>query len=182
MRRIAITGGVAEGKSTVVGYLAESGLKVESSDRIAGEVFEQAEVQAELARLLGIPAPVTKESVRIAIAGHPGVRRAVNALMHPRIRERMRASEASVFEVPLLYEAVLQGEYDRVWVVTCGPQEQLRRLVARLGDEGIARRLQATQLGSRVKCAICDRIIRTNLPPPAVRDLVLEAMKVDASW
>jgi len=163
----------------VLGYLSEAGYATAGSDAIASEVFQHPHVQAGLAEILGGNAPVTRDSIRSRL-DDPEVRRRVNALMHPRILELLRGSQAQVVEVPLLIETCLQVEFSRVWVVTCGPEEQLRRLTARLQDESSARVLLTTQLSTRTKCAFADRIIRTNLPESTVRRLVLEAMKADA--
>ena len=162
MRKLAVTGGVAEGKTTVTSFLAELGYKTVSSDVLAREVFDSKPVQDELANLLGVQAPVTPEDLRVRIWDEPGLRRSVNRLMHPLILERIRSSRAEVVEVPLLIETCLQGYFDRVWVVTCGLEEQRRRLVLRLKDEAEADRIISTQLPSEVKCAFADVVVRTN--------------------
>lgn len=179
MRRIAVTGGIAEGKSTVVGYMADAGLSTLSSDAVAREVFGLPSVQAELSALLQQPAPVSAENVRRAIAAHPDLRRAVNRAMHPEILGRIESSGAIVVEVPLLFEACLQGLFPRIWVVTCGRQEQLRRLSRRLGDESIALRLIETQLPTLAKLPFADRIVRTDRPYEIVKVSVLEQIRAE---
>ncbi|MFQ3587287.1 MAG: dephospho-CoA kinase [Fimbriimonadaceae bacterium] len=179
MRRIAVTGGIAEGKSTVVGYIAEAGVATASSDAIARDVFAREEVQARLSAILRVPAPVEAATVRSAISENPDLRRQVNRAMHPEILRRIEAAEAAVVEVPLLLEACLQGLFERVWVVTCGPEEQLRRLTERLGDETAARRLVRTQLPTPAKLPFADRIIRTDRPPALVKGYVLEQIHAE---
>jgi dephospho-CoA kinase len=174
--RIAITGGIAEGKSTVVRMLQEHGLTSENSDSIARRVFLEQDVQRQLGKLAGSKTHVTPDELREAIALRPDLRRQVNRIMHPRILEVLEASRADVFEVPLLLEACIQGRFNRVWVVTCGPEEQLRRLSARLGDPQSARRLIEAQLPSSVKLAFSDETIRTNLPMEIVKNNVLDAI------
>jgi dephospho-CoA kinase len=178
MPRIAITGGIAEGKSTVAGYLRELGYVVDSSDRVAREVYERPDVQIEIAELLGLSAPVPRETVRAAISDDR-IRRALNRITHPRILAAHRESSAAVIEVPLLIEACLQSLFDRVWVVTCGEQEQLRRLTARLGSEEEAAGMIRTQLTSRAKIPFGDRIVRTNRPESTVKRFVTEAAAAD---
>ena len=174
---VAITGGIAEGKSTVLQMLAELGYRTGSSDEVSREVYIEPDVQAALAAAAGLPVPVDRAELRAAIAERPVLRRQVNAIMHPRIRARMRENDAQFVEVPLLVEACLQAEYRRVWVVTCGPEEQLLRLVRRYGDEAHARAVMASQLPSSVKNAFADLTIRTNAPLEAVRDVVSEAAR-----
>lgn len=174
MRRIAVTGGIAEGKSTVAGYLKDLGYSVASSDEVGREVFRTESVQHALAKLLGVAAPVDPALVRARL-DDPAIRRSVNAITHPEIVRRIRSDRAEVFEIPLLVETCLQGEFDRVWVVTCGEEEQLRRLTVRLGNSDEARKQIATQLPTRAKIAFADSVIRTNRGESSVMRSVAEA-------
>jgi dephospho-CoA kinase len=178
LRPIAITGGVAEGKSTVLGYLRDLGYSVDSGDRIAREVFGADEIQASLAAILRLSPPVEPETLREKLAD-PAVRRAVNGLMHPRIMEELSLARCDFLEIPLLIEACLQDRFDRVWVVTCGPVEQLRRLTARLESEAAALALIGTQLTSRAKIAFGDSVIRTNYEEFTVKRCVTLAAQRD---
>lgn len=177
--KLALTGGIAEGKSTVLGYIAELGFETISSDEIAREVFASSDVQSELASLFGVEPPVARALVRERTFENDDVRRALNRITHPRIVRHLRDHESGVFEVPLLIESCLQGEFDRVWVVTSGAEEQLRRLVERTGDMAESRRMLTSQIPTRAKCAFADRIVRTNANPDAVRMYVHEAVRLD---
>lgn len=168
-----MTGGIAEGKSTVMEMIRTMGHATASSDAMAREVFNDPQVQPLLAQLIGAPSGrVTPAELRAAMADSEEVRRAVNRTMHPRIREKMSASAAPFHEVPLLIEACLYGRYDRVWVVTCGRDEQRRRLIARLGDDAAADALIASQLPTEVKVAFADRVIDTALSVGEVEAVV----------
>ena len=171
--RVAVTGGIAEGKSTVVAMLAEYGCSTVSSDQLAREVFQLPDVQPLLARAARLSGDtVSPTQLRAAIAADDLVRHRVNRIMHPRVRARMDAAEAGVHEVPLLFEACLYGRYDQVWVVTCGPEEQLRRLIHRIGNEETARSLIASQLSSEVKVAFADRVIDSRMSVPEMQGYV----------
>jgi dephospho-CoA kinase len=177
--RVAITGGIAEGKSTVLGYLASLGYSIQSADVVARSIFDGPEMQARLADLLGSEAPVSADALRQAIATRPAIRRQVNRVMHPGIMAVLQESGANFFEVPLLIEDCLQGQFDQVWVVTCGADEQLRRLVLRIGRSEAIRML-GVQLPTPVKMAFADQILRTNRAEGAVfqevRALALDLM------
>lgn len=179
MRRIAVTGGIAEGKSTVLGYLRDAGHAVVSADVVAREVFASERVQQWLRRTFGEEAEPSREAVRARLSKDFTFRRALNERMHPEILRRLVASEAAFVEIPLLFETCSQRTFDRVWVVTCGPEEQLRRLESRLGDAAKAAELLGTQLPTRAKCALADRIVRTNAPEDAVQRKSVEAAIVD---
>lgn len=177
MKRIAVTGGAAVGKSTVMGFLADSGRAVASADAIAREVYHRPEVQAKIAEASGLLVPVDRSQLLRAMASNPVLRRAVNSAMHPAIAAALAESAAEFFEVPLLLESCLQGSFDRIWVVDCGPDEQLERLVQRLGDEAEARRLVAAQLPPAARVAFADVLIRTNQPPATVRDDISKILR-----
>ncbi|MCB8933749.1 MAG: dephospho-CoA kinase [Fimbriimonadaceae bacterium] len=177
--RLAITGGIAEGKSTVAAYLASWGVPVVSADEIARDVYRGARLQAWLASEFDGEAPVERDRVRARVARDAEFRRALNARMHPEVIERIFSSGAIAVEIPLLVEACLQRFFPRVWVVTCGEDEQLRRLAARLNSVEKARALIETQLPTRVKIAFADRVIRTNAPEHDVHVAVTEAAALD---
>lgn len=176
MRRIAITGGIAEGKSTVLGWISEAGVETLSADEVADELWKSPQFLSRIGEALEIANP-TRGDVRERISASPLARRSLNAIMHPEIARRMLASDALVLEIPLLIESCLQARFNRVWVVTCGPEEQLARLTARIGDEGAARRLLGTQLPTSVKIPFADRVFRTNREPRLVRQDVIEALR-----
>jgi dephospho-CoA kinase len=168
MPKLAITGGIAEGKSTVMGYLRQIGYKIVSADDIARSVFERDDVQARLSELLACTRPVTAPDLREKLFENVELRRSVNRVMHPLILQGMEDSGADVIEVPLLIETCLQGYFQRTWVVACGEEEQRRRLLERLGPSTDVEAILQTQLPSEVKCAFADVIVRTNRPPEDV--------------
>lgn len=171
--RIAVTGGIAEGKSTVMGYLREMGFETASADAMAREVFQDEEVQGRLQALVGGDA--SRDQLRERIAADDGFRRQVNGVMHPLIVKKLIASPADFIEVPLLFEAALHPLFDRVWVVTCGAELQLTRLTERLGNVQDAKALIDTQLPTLAKCAFADEVIRTNGSEESVKALVMSA-------
>jgi dephospho-CoA kinase len=177
--KIAITGGIAEGKSTVLGYIQERGISTFSADDASRQVFETPAIQTQIASALGLVEPLTRDSVRHAMAQNPSSRRTVNAIMHGPIWELLRSFRGEVVEIPLLLEACLYSAFDRVWVVTCGNEEQLARLTRRLGNGAAAKKLLETQLPTTVKCAFADRIVRTNKNEATVKAYVTEAVVRD---
>ena len=188
--RIAITGGIAEGKSTVLNYVRMAGYETQSSDSIAHQVFCSDPVQSHLASSLGLSRPISREAVRSLISADVKARKALNDLMHPLIWEAIAHSSSTFIEVPLLVEAALYLKFERVWVVTCGPIQQQQRMIQRIRSKGDlsldaaeleTQRLLALQLPTCVKCFFADRIIRTNGSESDVQKYVLEAIKNDCN-
>lgn len=176
MGQVAITGGIAEGKSTVLAMLGEAGYRVASADEIVRCLHHDAETRREIAQAAGLDPDAGRDQVRRAISEDAGARRAVNRLLHERVAEAIAIGGAEFVEVPLLLEACLQGRFDAVLVVTCGIDEQRARLLDRYGSEAEAERLLATQLPTRVKLPFADAVVRTNAPLRTVRRLLFLAV------
>jgi dephospho-CoA kinase len=176
--RVAITGGIGEGKSTILEWIREEGWSVHSSDQAARELFRTPQVNTTLAELAGEEGPISPSQLRRAMLDSVVVRRRVNALLHPLIHQASRTREEGFFEVPLLIEACLQNRYDEVWVVTCGAEEQRRRLLSRYEDSDLVDGLLAIQLPTKAKLVFADRVLRTNEPFEHVRSLLREALQI----
>lgn len=167
--RVALTGGVAEGKTTVLRMLSEFGLSTASADEVAREALDDPLVQEELGEAVGLAAPFDRDALMTIVRNEPDKRRAMNEVLHPEVFSRLVETGADVVEVPLLLEACVQSAFSRIWVATCGSEEQLRRLTARLGSEGAAMSLLAAQLPSLAKQAFADRVVRTDRPLASVQ-------------
>ena len=165
----AITGGIAEGKSTILKCLSDLGYITLSADEIARQLFPEPETNRRLAEAAGLAYPVTSEQLRNALIAQPNTRRAINRIMHPAVIERLVSSDAEFVEVPLLIETCTQHLFDRVWVVTCGLETQRQRLAERYGSETDADSVLNTQLPTSVKITFDDEVFRTNAPLQTVR-------------
>ncbi len=174
--RIAITGGIAEGKSTVLDIIARAGIKTASADVLGAEVLARDSVQEAIGVALDIDIPLNRKVLRERITHDESARHAVNAITHPLIWEALADSEAVFFEVPLLVETCLVTAFDRVWVVTCGETEQRRRLIERTGNEDQAWAILGTQLPTRSKIPFADQVIRTNQERETVERDVLACL------
>lgn len=148
------------------------GVKTASADEIGQRVFASDEVQNGLRDLLEIQDSVDRALLRQEMAANPGLRRKVNRLMHPKIFDEMMSCEAELIEVPLLIETVLHPFFREVWMVTCGAEEQLKRLTIRLGNVSEAESWIQSQLPTSVKIAFADEVLRTNQPLVFVFDHV----------
>lgn len=172
--RVAITGGIAEGKSTVLGYLADMGYKTETADRLAKSVFASEPVQQFLHSQLGSGDPAL---VRSRLSADSDFRRRLNALTHPAIALAIFESDAEFVEVPLLIETCMHRWFPQVWVVTCGMEEQIRRLVHRLGNLDLALEMASAQVPTAAKIPFADTVVRTNCSEESVRAYVIEAVR-----
>ena len=176
MLLVALTGGIASGKSTVAARLAEHGAVVVDADRIAREVVEPGEpALARIAEvfgehLLGPDGALDRAALGAEIFGDPEKRVQLNAITHPAVleRSRQRFAEAAerdphavvVYDVPLLVEAGRADEFDVVVVVHASSDTRIRRMVELRGmtrDEALHRiNSQATDTD---RLAIADVVI-----------------------
>lgn len=170
--RVGLTGSIATGKSTVSSYLKQKGIAVIDADFVAREVVEPGGRAYDAVKQAF---PEAFEEGRLVrpklgqiIFQDSEKRRQLNQLMHPSIRQQMLdeadAYEQSghslvVFDIPLLLEGDWRSLFDRVVVVYCPEDMQLRRLMQRndLSEaEGYAR-IHA-QLGIEQKKELADDV------------------------
>jgi dephospho-CoA kinase len=170
--RIGLTGGIASGKTTVSDIFAAHGVPVIDTDLIAKELVRPGMPALDEIRKRfgdGVIMPngnLDRSALRKLVFGNEGARTALEAILHPRIRkETMARSDAAggpyqVIVVPLLVESDLKSAMDRIVVVDCDPQTQLKRLLSRDKDSiAQARRMLATQASREERLAIASDVI-----------------------
>jgi len=176
--RIAVTGSIASGKSTIVRMMEECGLRTASADDVARDVFSDPKIQHEISLALGVPEPLERGALRALISDDPAARRTLNRVTHPEIVQRIAAIDADVLEIPLLFESCLFGAFDRIWLAWCEPDVQLARLTERTGDVELAKGLIRTQVPLPAKVVFADVVVRTNFPLANVHDYVSKMLSV----
>lgn len=180
--RVAITGGICDGKTTVLTALRDLGYPAVSADEVVEELYAERDMIDRLRSVFGeqivLQGQFNREWAAAQAFSNSEFRRKLNRLIHPEVIRRTLAKiesfgrRLSFAEVPLLIESCTQGAFDRVWVVDAGSSERLRRLVERLGgDEAAAHARLAAQLPTEAKKAFADRILRTDSPLESVKIL-----------
>ena len=177
MLRIGLTGGIASGKSTVARLFAARGATVLDTDVIAREVVVPgshalaALVAAQGAGILDGEGRLDRAELRRRIFADESTRRQVESILHPEIVNELerQASRApgpyQVLVIPLLVEAGLERLVDRILVVDCPEEEQVRRLVARDGaTREDALRMLETQATRERRLAAADDVIDNGGP------------------
>lgn len=184
--RIGLTGGIASGKSTVADMFADLGVPVIDTDVIAREVVARGrpaldEIRKRFGdRMIDAAGGLDRAAMRKAVFSDDQARLDLEAILHPRIGEetRRQAGEAGgdyqVIVVPLLTGSALIDFVDRVLVVDCDEDTQVRRLLAR-DTETIeqARRILAAQAGRKDRLAIADDVIVNEGSLRATRESVI---------
>jgi dephospho-CoA kinase len=160
--RVGLTGGIACGKSYARARLEAAGFRTLDLDAVAHAVMApggaaHADVLAAFgARILGPSGVIDRRILGPLVFADPAARRRLDAIVHPRVRDeearRMDAFAAAgapcaVTDAALLVETGQHARFDRLVVVHCPPEEQVRRLQARDGlDAAAARARIAAQM------------------------------------
>jgi dephospho-CoA kinase len=178
MYLVGLTGGIGSGKSTVAARLVEHGVPVVDADQVAREVVEPGELA--LADLVshfgdGILSPTgaldRPALARVAFADDEQ-RAALDAIMHPRIHERIveRVTELLdqratlvVVDHPLLLETDQAATFDAVVVVLAPEEVRVRRLVELRGldEQDVRARLRA-QTDDETRRRLADHVLEND--------------------
>ncbi len=177
---IGLTGGIASGKSAVAERFAARGIAVVDADVVARAVVEPgqpalAEVVARFGDgVLQADGRLDRAALRTRVFGDDDARRALEAILHPRIRIAMRAAciaapgPYAIAAIPLLAEAGTAQAYrwlDRLLVVDVPRELQLARLMQRDGiDAALAERMLTAQVDRRQRLALADDVIVNDGP------------------
>jgi len=171
---LGLTGGIGSGKSMVLSMFANLGAEVIDADHLAREVVEPGqpaleEIATAFGRDMLMPdGRLDRGKLARIIFADPVARARLNAITHPRIRERMATEMALrgsrpgllIVDIPLLYENDRSDTVESVIVVWVDAKTQLRRLTERDGltpDE--ARQRIAAQMPLDEKRARADLVV-----------------------
>jgi dephospho-CoA kinase len=172
--RVALTGGIGSGKSTVADLFATHGAALIDADRIAHELTAAggtaltAIVEVFGADLLHADGALDRARLRAIVFDDAAAKERLEAILHPRIRtrtEEMAATAARsapylVFVVPLLVESGAGRErFDRVLVVDCTVATQLQRVLARGIRRDQALQIIAQQARRQERLAAADDVL-----------------------
>ncbi|MBM3772355.1 MAG: dephospho-CoA kinase [Acidimicrobiia bacterium] len=177
MLKVALTGGIATGKSHVLQALRKRGIPCLDADSLAHDVMAAGTetshaIAARFGDVLTPDGAVDRQKLGPIVFGDDEARRALEAIVHPAvyraIEAGLRAFELTdrpalaVVDIPLLYETGRAGEFDWVIATVCSEAHQRERLRARgLTEAQIDQRL-AAQLPAAEKARRADIVISTD--------------------
>jgi dephospho-CoA kinase len=179
MIRIALTGSIGMGKSTVAEMFAKRGVAVFDADAEVRKLqgLDGALVDAIEARFPGTTGAqgVDREVLGARVLGEPGELAALEAIVHPAVhaaRARFlldnEAAPATLFDIPLLFETGGDGAFDTVVVVSAPANVQRERVLKRPGMTADKfESIIARQMPDAEKRARADFVIDTGGPVEA---------------
>ena len=181
--RVALTGGIATGKSHCLRAFAALGVATLDADVLARQAVEPgtaglAAVVARFGRSVLRPdGALDRAALGRIVFDDAAARRDLEAIVHPIVYQAIKdfgshfyelrkndfRSPFSLVDIPLLFETGHEKDFDRVVVAACRPAQQLERLRARDGlDEADARRRIEAQLPIDDKVRRADFVIDTS--------------------
>lgn len=173
---IALTGGVAAGKTAVARRFEALGISVHDADVAAREVIEPgtaglaAVIDAFGVGVLDDTGRLDRPTMRQRVFADPAARKRLEAIIHPRVRQWLRERALAergpycLLAIPLLAENIVHYRWvDRVLLVDVPESVQMTRLIARDGiDETLARRMLAQQASRAERLALADDVIENS--------------------
>ena len=177
MRTVALTGGIATGKSYVLERFRQLGAACLDADELAHGVTAAGTeaTQAIAARfgreMLDPSGAVDRRKLGPVVFADAAARRDLEAIVHPAVYRAIAAglrafeltgSAIAMVDIPLLYETAGEHRFDRVVATVCTPPTQLERLLARGLSEQDARQRLDAQIPAQVKAARADFVVRTD--------------------
>jgi dephospho-CoA kinase len=184
---VAVTGGIASGKSAVTRRFQALGVPVHDADVAAREVIEpgtpglRAVVQAFGPDVLDRDGRLDRPAMRRHVFADDGARRKLEQIIHPRVREWLHDRAMAqhdpycLLAIPLLVENMDAYRWvNRVLVVDAPPATQIARLVERDGIEAaLAQRMLDRQASRAERLAMADDVIDNSGDEAALDDAVM---------
>ena len=178
LRRVALTGGIATGKSYCLARFAEAGAPTIDADSLARQAVTPgtAGFDRVIARfgtsVLHPDGSLNRAALGDLVFADADARRALEAIIHPVVYAainrwfdglaRTGHARVAMADIPLLYETGREGDFDAVVVTSCSPEQQRARLLARgLSPAAVERRL-ASQMPIDEKVRRADFVIDTS--------------------
>jgi dephospho-CoA kinase len=159
MRLCGLTGGVGMGKSTAGKFLRERGAQVVDTDDLARELVQPGqpalvEIQNAFGKNMIAPdGKLRRDELAKMVFADDVSRKKLEAILHPRIRERWLAQieiwrkenrPLAIVVIPLLFETQAESQFDKIICVACSSKTQRGRLLARgWSSEQIKQRIAA---------------------------------------
>jgi dephospho-CoA kinase len=177
MKRVALTGGIATGKSHVRAEFERLGVPTIDADTLARDAAAPGSpgLEAIVARfgpgILTAAGALDRRRLGAIAFSDPHARHDLEQIIHPIVRARTdewfaaldRGQPFAIADIPLLYETGRERDFDEVVVTTCSEDTQVRRVMQRDSvSEQEARQRLAAQLPTSEKVSRADYVINTD--------------------
>lgn len=148
VRRIAITGGIASGKSTVGHLLSDAGIPVLDTDHVVHQLLKGDEAAKKAIfdafgdQVFDVSggdspwqSPVNRKALGTIVFSNDESRHTLEGILHPRVRQAVETffathhnSPLAAVLIPLVFETGQTQYYDEIWLVLADEEQQIQRL------------------------------------------------------
>ena len=172
---IGLTGGIGSGKSAAANFFQDEGINVIDADNLAREVIAQntpgfkSVVDYFGSNIIDVDGSINRSQLRKEIFDNEQKKKVLESITHPLVRnlmtERIETSKSpySIIMVPLIFETKSMGAYNRILVIDCDPELQLKR--ATLRDNNSKEQIQKildSQCSREERLSIANDVIPNN--------------------
>jgi dephospho-CoA kinase len=173
MIRVGLTGSIGMGKSTTAALFADAGIPVNDADAAVHELYRGEAVAPVEQAFPGtvVNGEIDRQALARQLASQPDRFKELEAIVHPLVRrreqqflERQKAAGAEIvlLDIPLLFESGAEDRVDTIVVVSCDPQIQRQRVLARPGmTEQKFDMILSRQVPDAIKRARADFVVDT---------------------
>ncbi|MBI3141589.1 MAG: dephospho-CoA kinase [Bacteroidetes bacterium] len=141
--RIALTGGIGSGKSTVANMFGKLGVPIYQADSRAATLQNKEPLRTAISKLLGDEVydhgTLQRNKVASLVFDNPGLLRELNQLVHPAVASdyeqwrRKQTAPYTIKEAAIIFETGTQDAYDKVILVIAPLDDRIARVVQRDG-------------------------------------------------
>ena len=170
--KIGLTGGIASGKSTVCDLFSQLSVEIIDADKISHDITKKdgSAFQEILdyfgKKILGLDGELDRQQLRSIIFNDATAKRVLENIIHPKVLNEINKNISDstapylIIAVPLMIETGMNKLMDRVLLIDCSIETQIRRLIER--DKCTKQQAQSiikNQASLESKRAICDDVI-----------------------
>jgi dephospho-CoA kinase len=197
MLKVAITGNIASGKSTVEKFLTEKGYKVLDTDELAHEFLKEDFIKKEFSSIFqGFDifenSEISRQKLGKIVFLNDNLRKELESILHPKIKNEIGrffrqqekqgekiALKCIFVSVPLLFEAKFENIFDKIILIYADDKIRLQRLIQRngLSSEDAKIRLNS-QISQDEKTSKADYVIYNNTSIDELYQNIDEVLKL----
>ncbi len=170
MIKIAITGSLASGKSTVAKIISSNKHPLFDADKAVKKIYQTDKFKTNIAKKFRLKNKKNiKKNIKKIISRNKRSLKDLEKIIHPIVRKEIRNfirrhknKKLIIFEIPLLIESKLMKNYDKIILVNSRKDLRIKRYIKRGSNMKIFNLLNRRQLTAANKIKFCDYVINNN--------------------
>ena len=167
MIKIAVTGSIASGKTTVAKMLSGKKYLLFDADKEVKKIYKKRFFKNKIIKKLGTN---NKNQIKKLLSKNPEKLRTIEKIIHPLVRKELKSfvkknkrQKFLIFEIPLLIESRLMKSFDKIILVNSKKVLRLKRYLKRRKNKIFFKLLDKRQLSPIKKIKFSDHVINNNV-------------------